>query len=117
MSLSDEQLAVLVEAVEAVVERDRARLGELVDGMDVDELYVWTENYGAGDRVDLVRPPGPPEEWEIDAVDVAGDPPEVHVIVAMWTRQEGRSDLSLEVRLREKGPGAWSAAIEDLHVL
>jgi hypothetical protein len=31
--------------------------------------------------------------------------------------QEGRSDLSLELELREAEPGAWETRVLDLHVL
>lgn len=39
-----------------------------------------------------------------------------HVAVEMWTKQEGRSDLTLELHLREVAPDAWEPRILDLHV-
>ena len=96
MALSDEQLAAIADAVEAVVERDPTRLVGLVGDGDADALYSWTRDYGAWDQVELVRPPGAPREWPLRATEIAGQPPQVHVVVPMWTRQEGRSDLSVE---------------------
>jgi hypothetical protein len=115
MILSSSQLAVVADAVAAVVERDPTRLSGLVG--DADALYTWTRDYGDWDEVELVLPPGEPERWELDAVAVAAKPPLVHVVVPMWTRQEGRSDLSLEITLSADSSGAWTARIEDLHVL
>ena len=40
-----------------------------------------------------------------------------HVAVAMWTLQEGRSDLTLEIRLHSDANGRWRPRILDLHVL
>ena len=40
-----------------------------------------------------------------------------HVAVGMWTRQERRSDLTLELRLHRDDTGRWRPQILDLHVL
>jgi 7,8-dihydro-6-hydroxymethylpterin-pyrophosphokinase len=37
--------------------------------------------------------------------------------VGMWTRQEGRSDLTLELHLHRDDEGRWRPRILDLHVL
>lgn len=114
--LSDGQLTVISEAVSALVHHDSDRLGELVrDGGDI---YMWTRDYGNYGKVDLVLPPGQPADWHIDAVPVtAAARPTVSVQVPMWTRQEGRSDLTLELVLELASDDRWSARIDDLHVL
>ena len=43
--------------------------------------------------------------------------PSFHIAVPLWTQEEGRSDLTLEVRLDEVAPEAFETQIEDLHVL
>jgi 7,8-dihydro-6-hydroxymethylpterin-pyrophosphokinase len=40
-----------------------------------------------------------------------------HVAVGMWTRQEQRSDLTLELHLHRDEGERWQARILDLHVL
>ena len=105
-------LEAIADTVRAVVAADEQRLAAL--GADSD-LYVWTRDYGRHGAVKLVMPPGAPSEWPIDAVDVHDG--SKHVEIGMWTREEGRSDLTLEVELRETEPGAWQARILDLHVL
>lgn len=115
MPLSDAQLAVVADAVDAVVERDPTRLSRLLG--DADALYTWTRDHGEWDEIELARPPGDPCEWNLDTVDIAVKPAQVHVVVEMWTRQEGRSDLSLELTLRADASDGWTAHIHDLHVL
>jgi hypothetical protein len=106
-------LQAIEDAVRAVAAADERRLAAM--GADASELYTWTREYGAYGAVHLVVPPGSPSEWPIDAVDVVDGTK--HVEVGMWTREEGRSDLTLEIELRETGSGAWEARILDLHVL
>jgi hypothetical protein len=54
----------------------------------------------------------------LDVVAVDGaDPPEVRVLVPLWTVEEGESDLTLDLLLREDIPGAYDVEVDDLHVL
>lgn len=39
------------------------------------------------------------------------------VVVPLWSREEGRSDLSLEISVEDSTALTYSVAIEDLHVL
>jgi len=112
--LSAAQLDAVADAVRAVVTRDAKRLATIARRPD--DLYLWTHGYGRHGSVDLVMPPGPPSQWQVESTDVAGKRG-MHVVVPMWTRQEGRSDLSLELELHDAGSGEWAAAILDLHVL
>jgi hypothetical protein len=101
------------EAVRAVVGHDHERLR--VIAAEGGDLYVWTRQYGSHGTVDLVMPPGSVDEWPLDICDVNDG--SKHVIVDMWTDQEGRSDLSLELELRETAAGVWATRVLDLHVL
>jgi hypothetical protein len=75
---------------------------------------VWTRDYGSHGTVELVTPPGTPADWPIELPN-AHDGTK-HVVVDMWTRQEGRSDLSLELEL-ERQSGRWATRALDQHVL
>ena len=111
-ALPPEAYEALSEAVRAVVERDQERLAAIAP--DMGDLYVWTREYGSH-GVDLVLPPGEPDTWEIDAMDTVDGTK--HVEVAMWTRQEGRSDLTLELTLSPGDGRSWQVRILNLHVL
>jgi hypothetical protein len=39
------------------------------------------------------------------------------VVVPLWTREEGRSDLSLELTVREGSTGKLRVEVDNLHVL
>jgi hypothetical protein len=106
-------LRAIEEAVRAVVGHDHERLR--VIAADVGDLYVWTREYGSHGTVDLVMPPGSVDEWLLDICDVKDGSKQV--IVDMWTDQEGRSDLSLELELREAATDVWEARVLNLHVL
>ena len=54
----------------------------------------------------------------LDVVEVEGrEHPTFHVVVDLWTADEGRSDLSLELELIDRYGGAFETRILDLHVL
>ncbi len=61
----------------------------------------------------------PAEELErLDVVELQGrEYPTFHVVVDLWTAEEGRSDLSLELELVDRYEGAFETRILDLHVL
>lgn len=65
----------------------------------------------------LVSPP--PEWW--DQVTVTpirtGRSGELFIAAPLWTSEEGRSDLTLELILRDIANGAYEVQIQDLHVL
>ena len=77
--------------------------------------YLWTREYGSFGTVHLVRPPGEPSSWTLDTYPGA-DPDIIGVEIGMWTREEGRSDLSLSLQLAREG-GRWLTKFGDLHVL
>jgi hypothetical protein len=112
-SLSPVALLSVEEAVRAVVDHDDERLALLAP--DAGDLYIWTRDYGRHGAVDLVVPPGMAEDWDIVSTDQQGG--SKHVAVGMWTRQEGRSDLTLELQLDWDDQGRCRPWILDLHVL
>lgn len=63
-------------------------------------------------------PPG--DEWwssvEITAIDTS-DRPAFHVAAPLWTREEDRPDLTLELQLTEVRPGVYETEILDIHLL
>lgn len=54
----------------------------------------------------------------LDAVPVEGaEVPTLSVVVDLWTEEEGRSDLTLELLLEDRYGGAFEIQIVDLRVL
>ena len=93
------------------VERTAARLA---DPARVSEFWTWADDYGTQGRLDLVMPPGPTGDWEIDAVPLT-DGSGFAIDVDMWAAS-GRTDLTLSLRL-ESHPRAPEVVLEDMHVL
>ena len=64
----------------------------------------------------LVMPP--PESFShLDSVEVHGGlRPTLNIRFRLWTLEEGRSDLELDLTLIQVADGLWSARIDDLHV-
>lgn len=77
------------------------------------ELEAAVADYGR-----MVVAPG--DGWwqsvEVTPVESA-DERAFHVAAPLWTREEGRSDLTLELRLTELAPEAYEIEVEGLHVL
>jgi hypothetical protein len=54
----------------------------------------------------------------LDLVPVSHSQPQRwSVVVPLWSKEEGRSDLSLELTLEDSSAAAYAVEIEDLHVL
>jgi len=61
----------------------------------------------------------PPPGWQssLDVVPVKGSAPQAwSVVTPLWTREEGRSDLSLELTIVVGNGGCRILQIENLHV-
>ena len=112
-SLPPAALLAVEDAVRAVVDHDDEGLALLAP--DAGDLYFWTRDYGSHGVVDLVAPPGTAEGWDINSTNPRDGGK--HVAVGLWTRQEGRSDLTLELRLHCDEHRRWRPRIVDLHVL
>jgi hypothetical protein len=51
-------------------------------------------------------------------VDIEGSTPERwSAYVELWTAEEGRSDLTLELTLTESGRDTYNSQIDNIHVL
>jgi hypothetical protein len=63
-------------------------------------------------------PPGP-GWWDAVRVTPIEQSPSksFHVAAPLWTQEEGRSDLTVELRLTESGRELYDAEVLDLHVL
>ncbi len=62
--------------------------------------------------------PAEPLEKLIDAVEVTGALPRCwSVNLPLWTEEEGRSDLTLEMHFTDSSSELYEVTIEDLHVL
>jgi hypothetical protein len=61
-----------------------------------------------------------PEEWWPTVGIIPIDPgkrPAFHVDAPLWTKEEGRSDLTLQLRLTETPQHIYESEVLDLHVL
>lgn len=98
MTLTPDELGVVVGVVRALAEHDSSYLRQIGAYARERDPYEWTRDYGPWDQVNLVMPSGDPQTW-IGFVSRSADPPVAHVGVEMWTEQEGRSDLTLELEI------------------
>lgn len=83
------------------------------DRLPAEEIREAVDRYGRT-LTDL-----PESEWSnLDVLAVEGRAhPTYSVVVDLWTVEEGHSDLTLELELVERYPGAFETRIIDLHVL
>jgi len=103
-----------------------AIVGLLVDGSyDVVEAMTRGRRLSAESLREVIEGYGrtlaPIPASSLDHLDIvrieASEPPAFHVVAALWTEEEGRSDLSLELRLTDLYGGAYDTEVLDLHVL
>jgi hypothetical protein len=104
-----------VEAVRAVVEREQPAL-EAMNAYERGDPYEFTHDYARWGGVHLVMPPGNPRTWVITVMR-ADDAGWVAVEVEMWTREEGRSDLTPEVELERQPDGRLRTEFRNLPVM
>ncbi|MDM8009222.1 MAG: hypothetical protein QUV05_24025 [Phycisphaerae bacterium] len=100
--------------VDLLVAGRYAELERLTAGtrLSADDMAGAIRQYG---RV-LVTPPEEAYE-DLDAVQVRNaSPPRWSVRMSLWTVEEGRSDLSLELTVAESGDG-YLIEVDDIHVL
>jgi hypothetical protein len=92
------------EAVERITEGDR---------MSAEEIGEAISEYGRT----LVRP-DPVEWWPLVVVTpVTVERGKLHVAAPLWTAEEGRSDLTLELWLTEFAPELYRPTLLTIHVL
>lgn len=80
--------------------------------LPAEQIRSAVEQYGRT----LVQPPS--EAYELmDVVEVkSAEPPRWSITMPLWTKEEGRSDLSLEVTVI-KEPSKFVLELDDIHVL
>jgi len=81
--------------------------------LDAEKLAAAVEDYGR----QIV--PLPPNGFRlIDCVPVTGSKPaRWSVVVPLFTSEEGRSDLTMELTMAQGEDGSYTAQIDNLHVL
>lgn len=81
--------------------------------LTADELRQAVLDYGR-----RVVPP-PQNTWTVrSTVEIEGAVPEAwSVYVDLWTAEEGRSDLTLELTIRDSAEDTYNVEIDNLHVL
>lgn len=107
-SVIREVIADLARGEYAAVERRSAGVR-----LSADDLATAVAEYGRR----LV--PAPPEEpLPLDVVAISNaDPPAWSVDSPLWTAEEGRSDLTLQLTVRAEPAGGYRIEVDDLHVL
>jgi hypothetical protein len=113
--LTDAELAAVVRVVRALVDHDEVVLRD-VGAYEHGDPYEETHHWRLWDHVDLVMPPGDPRTWRMRVIRV----PTAHGValdVEMWTEQEGRSELTLQMEMRVDADGGPLATFAHLHVL
>lgn len=91
--------------------------------MELEELSTGTR-ISADDMADAIRQYGrvlvAPPQYAYEDLDVVqvrnASPPRWSVRMGLWTAEEGRSDLSLELTVAESGDG-YIIEVDDIHVL
>jgi hypothetical protein len=112
--LTTPEVAAVFRVVRALVDHDTDYLRAIGAFAHGGDPYIWTRDYGPWDRVDLVMPPGEPRTWTMSVS--RGVRPWVGVDVEMWTEQEGRSDLTLELEVTGESDESTRAVFRGLHV-
>jgi hypothetical protein len=106
--------AVVRRVVDLLASRDYATLGRISKGVRLSATHLADaiREYG----VALVPLP-PNADALVDYVQIEGAaPPAWSVVVPLFSREEGRSDLSLELTLKADGHGGFFVELDELHV-
>jgi len=114
--MTDQRIREVVRSVVGLLaRRDYEALQRLSRGrrLTATELRQAVEEYGRT----IIMPPDEAFE-DLDVVDVDAPSPMRHgVRFDLWTAQEGRSDLTLEMTITDVGADSYDLQIDDLHVL
>ena len=116
-SLSDDELEAVVRFVQALVDHDESVLRESGAYDDGGDPFIFTRNWRLWDHVDLIMPPGEPRTWEMGVFRDGSSTLPAAIAFDMFTSQEGRSDLTLEVHLVGGVDGAPTVRFGSLHVM
>src|SRR5687767_10921672 len=115
MSENPQLKAAVRQVVSILVQEDYESLERLTNGvrLTAEEMAEGVREYGGS----LILPPEDIFE-NLDVVEVEGaQPRKWSVNVDLWTAEEGQSDLTLGLTLRESGREIFDVEIDNLHVL
>ena len=115
MSENPKMKAAVRQVISMLVRGDYEALERLTNGVRLTaaEMAEGVRDYGGS----LILPPDDAFD-NLDVVKVEGaQPREWSVNVDLWTAEEGRSDLTLELTLRESGKEIFDVEIDNIHVL
>ena len=115
MSENPKMKAAVRQVVSMLVQDDYETLERLTNGVRLTaaEMAEGVHEYGGS----LILPPDDAFD-NLDVVEVEGaQPRQWSVNVDLWTAEAGRSDLTLELTLRESGKEISDVEIENIHVL
>lgn len=101
--------------VEWLVEGDYLAIERYSKGIrcSAEEIAEAIDEYGR----QLIMPPESTFD-DLDVIEVENAAQRTwSVIIELWTKQEGRSDLSLELTLIDKGNEELTAEVDNIHVL
>lgn len=91
-------------ALERLTKGDRLTAAEIAEGVRECGGKLIPPPDEAFDRLDVVEVEGAqPREWDVN--------------VPLWTAEEGKSDLTLELTLRENREEIYDVEIDNIHVL
>lgn len=113
---ADPVLIAVQVAVGLLVDGEYDALAQMTHGERLSEAEIRSavEDYGRT----LILPPGGDVAPYVDRYEVADtEPRQVNLDVDLWTQEEGRSDLTLELNLVERAPGLWGVRIYGIHVM
>lgn len=114
ISTANQMRRVVQRVIASLVAGDFEHVESLCRGqrLSAAEMANVIKNYGR----QLISPPD--EAYEsMDVVEVTDSHPRRWSInIPLWTKEEGRSDLTLEVTLTNS-PQGWDVAVDDIHVL
>ena len=110
--------------MEAVVARDESAVADLlrhrtypenVYAAPSSQFWMWADDY-AGERLNLVMPPGEVDEWGVEGFPTsAGAPGELTLLADVWA-DWGRTDLTIELKLIPDGV-RYRVELDDMHVM
>ena len=100
--------------VDLLVRGDYATIEAVTQGkrLDAEQLARAVDEYGR-----MLVPPTDAWWSSVQITPLSEPASAFHVAAPLWTAEEGRSDLTLELRLQESIPGVFDTEVLDLHVL
>ena len=102
------------QVLEMLANRDYGNIVQLTNGerLSADEIRQAVEAYGRK----LIVPPKQAYE-EMDAIEIRGtSPPSWSVRMPLWTKEDGRSDLTVELTITDLA-GQYEVELDDIHAL